>query len=325
MIRILYRHHSGTVIENIPSEELMNALQDKQATIWIDMLAPMPNEYDLILRDGYQFHPLAVEDAGKDLHVPKVDDYGTYLFLVFHTFTVGDERMDIHTSEIDVFLGDNYLITIHPEPRPAIDLLWESEYHQEQGLARGPAFLLYELLDRQIDGYIPILDRFENRLEILGDLIFESGGNQNKILNDMLTAKSSALRLRRFLIPQRDLLDRLSWDDYSVIPPEARIYFHDVYDHLVRLADLSESMRDLASSTIETHLAIANNRMNEIMKVLTMISTIFIPLSFLSSVYGMNFNFMPELNWAWSYPLLWCIFLLIVSVMFWLFRRRGWL
>jgi len=325
MIRTLYRHQSGTIAENISDDQLTAAFRDKQAAIWIDMLAPTPVEYDLILRGDIHFHPLAIEDASKDVHVPKMDDYGHYLFLVFHTFSMGEERMDIHTNEVDVFLGDNFLITIHAEPRPAIAALWKKAYHREKGLARGPALLLYELLDYQIDSYIPILDRFESRLEALGDLIFQPSHNQNSVLNDMLTAKSSALRLRRFLTPQRDLLDKLSWHDYSVIPPEARIYYHDVYDHLVRLADLSESMRDLASSTIETHLALANNRMNEVMKVLTMISTIFIPLSFLSSVYGMNFTFMPELDWAWSYPLLWCIFLMIVSAMFWLFRRRHWL
>jgi len=325
MIRTLYRHQSGTIVENISDDQLTAAFQDKQAAIWIDMETPTSAEYDLVLRGNQQFHPLAIEDAGKDLHVPKVDDYGHYLFLVFHTFSVGEERMDIHTSEVDVFLGENFLITIHPESRPVIDSLWNGNHHRENGLAHGPAILLYEILDCQIDGYMPILDSFESRLETLGDLIFQPSYNQNSVLNDMLTAKSSALRLRRFLIPQRNLLDKLSWNDYSVIPPEARIYYHDVYDHLVRLADLSESMRDLASSTIETHLALANNRMNEIMKVLTMISTVFIPLSFLSSVYGMNFTFMPELDWIWSYPLLWGIFLMIVSAMFWSFRRRHWL
>jgi magnesium transporter len=139
--------------------------------------------------------------------------------------------------------------------------------------------LLYELLDRQIDSYIPIIDAFEEQLERLGDDIFLSNEKERVLLNRLLTAKSSSLRLQRILTPQRELLGRLSANEYRAIPAPTRIYFRDVYDHLARLANLAESTRDLAGSTIETHLALVNNRMNEVMKLLTMISTIFIPLS----------------------------------------------
>jgi len=165
-------------------------------------------------------------------------------------------------------------------------------------------------------------------METLGDQIFHTDPNQAKergLIEDILTAKSTALRIRRILGPQRDLLNRLARDDYAVIPARTRIYFRDVYDHLLRVADLAESMRDLASSTMETHLTLVNNRMNEVMKVLTIISTIFIPLSFLAGVYGMNFEFMPELHHAWTYPALWVVFLSIGGGMLWMFRRRGWL
>ncbi|NJN81002.1 MAG: magnesium/cobalt transporter CorA [Caldilineaceae bacterium] len=309
----------------MPSDQLLAAVKDRQCSLWIDMLDPTEAEYDLVLKQAFGFHPLAIEDATQDLHSPKLDDYGAYLFIVSHTFGIGDERMDIHTSELDVFLGANFLITLHAQPRPTIEKMWDESCHRQHGLARGPAYLLYELLDRQIDGYIPLLDRFEARLEELGDVIFRRPNDKDVVLNDLLTAKSSALRLRRILIPQRDLLGRLSANDYTAIPAEVRIYYRDVYDHLLRLSDLAESMRDLASSTIETHLAIINNRMNEIMKVLTIISTTFIPLSFLASVYGMNFEFMPELHQPWAYPLVWALFLAIVAGMLWMFRRRHWI
>lgn len=325
MIRTLYRHRSGTTIVDLPQEQLISATKDAQARLWIDLVDPSEEECYWVFRELYQFHPLAVEDAIKDVHVPKVDDYGSYLYLVFHTIDMGDERMDIHTYEMDVFLGANYLITMHDDHRATLDKMWNVAYHQQAGLARSPAHLLYELLDRQVDGYIPILDRFEAQLEELGDLLFlRPRGNDNAMLNDILTAKSSALRLHRILLPQRELLHRLSRNDYAAVPADARVYFHDVYDHLVRLNDLADSMRDLASSTIETHLALVNNRMNEVMKVLTMISTIFIPLSFIAGIYGMNFEFMPELHTRWGYPLVWLIFIVIGGVMVMFFRRRGW-
>jgi magnesium transporter len=326
MIRVLYRHRSGTIIDDLPLDQLPAVLKDPQSRVWIDLPEPTEAEYKQILVDIFRFHPLAVEDTIRDIHVPKVDDYGSYLYLVFHTFALGDERMDIESREMDIFLGGNYLITGHRAPSRTVDEMWNSDYHREHGLSRGTAFLLYELLDRQLDNYIPLLDAFEDQVEELGDVIFTATArDDNRILNDILTAKTSALRLRRIMLPQREVLNRLARGDYGVIPHDAQIYFRDVHDHMVRLTDLVESMRDLVNSTTTTFLSISNNRLNEIMKVLTVISTIFIPLSFLAAVYGMNFRFMPELNVPWAYPLVWLAFFAVAGGMMFYFRRRRWL
>lgn len=327
MIRVLYRHRTGAIVTELSQEQIVSAARDPQARIWIDMVQPTADEYALILEKTFHFHPLAIEDAVSDALLPKADDYGSYLYLVFHTITLGDARMDLETSEIDVFLGPNYLVTIHHEERPSIDKLWRADHHEQLGLARGPAYVLYEMLDKQVDGYTPIIDHFEMYMEELGDELFSGkyDGSDAQMLNEILTAKSTALRLRRILGPQRDLLNMLSRHDYPALPAEARIYFRDVYDHLLRLSELSESMRDLASSTIETHLAMVNNRMNQVMKVLTIVSTVFIPLNFLAGVYGMNFDFMPELGWRWAYPVIWLVFISIASSLLLMFRRRKWI
>lgn len=327
MIRTIYRHHSGTVVVDLPEDEILSASKDRQARLWIDMISPSAEEVALVFEQAYDLHPLSIEDTITDIHTPKLDNYNNYLFMVFHAVGMGDERMDLHTRELDVFLGQNFLITIHTEKMPAIGSLWNEEHHAENGLGDGPVYLLYELLDRQIDTYIPLIDRFEQRLEDLGDVIFRQQNTQSddEILNDILTAKSSALRLRRILRPQRDIMRRLAWENFRVVPAEARIYYQDVYDHLERLSDVAESMRDLASSTIETHLALVNNRMNEIMKVLTIISTIFIPLGFVSGVYGMNFDYMPELGSRIAYPLVWIAFFSIAGGMLFFFRQRRWI
>lgn len=326
MIRVLYRHRSGTLIDNCPLDQLPAILRDPQSRVWIDLTAPTEAEYMQVLEGIFHFHPLAIEDTIQDVHVPKVDDYGSYLYLVFHTFALGDERMDIESREMDIFLGANYLVTGHSRNSRTIDEMWAVDYHREHGLARGTAILLYEMLDRQLDSYSPLLDEFEDHVEELGDVIFTASvRDDNRILNDILTAKTSALRLRRIMLPQREVLNRLARGDYGVIPHDAQIYFRDVYDHLVRFSDLVESMRDLVNSTTTTFLSITNNRLNEIMKVLTVISTIFIPLSFLAAVYGMNFRYMPELDTPWAYPLVWVSFFAIAGGMLYHFRRRRWL
>ncbi len=326
MIRVLYRHRSGAIISDLPVEQIAGAVRDPAARLWIDLEAATVEQQRYILEEVFKFHPLAVEDAINEVHVPKVDEYGNYLYLVFHTIKLGSERMDIDTQEIDIFLGANYLITLHDHVSNNINKLWNGDYHRERGLANGPARLLYELLDRQIDAYIPLLDEFEARIEQLGDLIFMSKQvDERAILNDILTAKSSALRLHRILIPQREVLARLARDDLGSIPAESRLYFQDLYDHLLRLADLAESMRFLVDSTMTTHLTLTSKRLNEVMKVLTIISTIFMPLSFIAAIYGMNFDFMPELHWRWGYPLVWFFFIGISGMMLYIFRRRGWL
>jgi magnesium transporter len=326
MIRVLYRHRSGALVDDLPIDQVPSAIKDPQARIWVDMESPSTREQQKVLADLFHFHPLAVEDVINEAHIPKLDDYGSYLYLVFHSLTLGDEAMDIHTKETDVFVGPNYLVTIHELPSVTIDKLWHKEYHQERGLTRGIALLLYEILDRQVDGYMGLLDDFERRIEELGDVIFHAKANsESAILNEILTAKSSALRVRRVLLPQREVFEHLARDELSTIPNEARLYFQDLYDHLSRFADLAESMRDLVQSTMTTHLTISSNRLNEIMKVLTIISTIFMPLSFVAGIYGMNFHFMPELTRPWGYPLVWLIFVVIAGTMLLFFRRRHWL
>lgn len=325
MIRILCRYANGSVNIDAPLEELPRLLADKDNQVWVDMQGESNGDYEATLSNVFHFHPLAIEDALRDTHVPKLDDYASYLYLVFHIVGPGEEPMDIDSQEVDVFLGANYLVTIHEHSRRSIDRNWHAEHHVEIGLARGPAMLLYELLDSQIDNFIPLIDAFEEQLEKLGDDIFYSNEEEREMLNRLLTAKSSSLRLQRILAPQRELLGRLSTGDYRVVPSHVRMYYRDVYDHLARLANLADSMRDLSSSTIETHLALVNNRMNEVMKVLTMVSTIFIPLSFIAGIYGMNFDFMPELAVWWFYPLVWVIFIAIAVTMLSIFRRKKWL
>ncbi|RME65064.1 MAG: magnesium and cobalt transport protein CorA [Caldilineae bacterium] len=329
MVRILYRHASGTVVRDLPVEQLAAALREPNAVLWVDLHAPSPEDQRRVLEQAFAFHPLAIEDAITSFLVPKINDYRRYLYIVFHTIYEATSPMDIRSSELDVFLGPNYLVTIHEREMQSIDTLWSQPDSQMAAfLGQGPAQILYTILDRQVDRFERLLDNFEANLERLGDIIFQNHSDadaEENLLDDLLTAQSSTLRLARVLQPQRDLLLRLSQTDYSVIPGSARVYFADIYDHLVRMVSLVQAMRELTRSTIDIYMALSNNRMNEIMKVLTIISTTFLPLGFLAGVYGMNFRFMPELEWPWMYPLIWVVFLAIAGAMLIMFRRRKWL
>ena len=334
MIRILYRHTSGALVHDLPVDQLASASRDTNAVVWVDMQNPTPEEQQKILEGIFNFHPLAVEDAMNSVLLPKINDYRRYLYIVIHSIYPGVELVDLVSHELDIFLGPNLLVTIHEEAMSSIDgLLADKEHHSQEGISRGPALLLYEILESQVDRITRLLDSFEAELERLGDIIFQKGDiSRESLLDDLLTAQSSALRLNRVLHPQRDLMNRLAQTDYSVIPAPARPYFADIHDHLNRMVGLVESMRELARSTIEIYMALsnhrmneANNRMNEIMKVLTIISTIFLPLSFLAGVFGMNFQYMPELGWPWAYPLVWILFVSLAGLMLLFYRKRGWL
>ncbi len=327
MIRIFYRHSSGTIVRNFPQDQLAAAVREGNATLWIDMVNPTEAEYHKVLTETFNFHPLVVEDASNSLLVPKINDFRRYLFVVIHSIFYGSEPVDLVSSEMDVFLGANYIITIHEREMSSVEEIWNDEqFHQSEGLALGQAMLLYALLDLQVDRFMRLLDQFETELERLGDVIFQRGNvSDESLLDDILTAKSSALRLARVLVPQRDLMYRLAHNEYSVIPGSDRVYFADIHDHLVRMVGLVEGMQELVQSTVDIYLALANNRMNEIMKVLTIISTIFMPLSFVAGVYGMNFDFMPELGWRFGYPLVWLFFIGTALTLLRYFRKWRWI
>lgn len=335
MIRILYRHSSGALVHDLPVEQLASAIRDTNAAVWVDMQDPSSAEQQKVLDDIFNFHPLSIEDTTNSVLLPKINDYRRYLYIVIHSIYPSEELVNLISAELDIFLGPNFLITIHEREMSSINGLWaEADHHNREGLSRGPALLLYEILESQVDRITRLLDNFEAELERLGDIIFQKGDpstssgqriSKESLLDDLLTAQSSALRLNRVLQPQRDLMHRLSQTDYSVIPAPARPYFADIYDHLSRMVGLVDSMRQLAHSTIEIYMALSNNRMNEIIKLLTIISTIFLPLSFLAGVYGMNFRYMPELGWPWSYPLVLLTFVGVAGAMLYFYRRRGWL
>ena len=329
MIRILCHAAPSDAMTELPLEQLPNALAVKRNLIWVDLSGEDNATYQPLLIDTFGFHPLAVDDALQESHVPKVDDWDEYLYLVLHAITF--DRSDggrLDAIELDIFLGKNYIVTHHDLPIPAVNHIWESCQKDERYLSRGTDHVLYRIVDDMVAAYMPVVEEVDEAIETLEDQIFDRPTPEN--LSELFKLKRALLQLRRIIAPQREVLNKLARDDYTVIDAKGRIFFRDIYDHLVRLHDINESMRDLVGGAMDTYLSVINNRMNDIMKTLTVITTLFMPLSFLTGFFGMNF-FTPVAHPLESWTTL-AAFGLTLAVMigtpigmiFWL-KKRGWM
>jgi magnesium transporter len=302
-------------------------LRASQGTLWVDFQAEPIENCEPILRDIFHFHPLAIDDALRETHIPKVDDWGKYLYIAFHAvgFTV-DGGARVETDEVDFFLGDGYLVSHHDKPIPILDHVWDRCDRDPRVLGEGPDHALYVVLDELVNSYIGAFMSIDEAVDDLEDEILGSPGRQT--LASIFSLKRSLVHLRRTLAPQREVLNALARVENSVIDARDRVYFRDVYDHLVRLYDINESMRDQVSGALETYLSATNNRMNEIMKTLTLITTLFMPISFIASFFGMNF-FGPSLpleNWTGRAAFVATLVLtaaIPLSFYAW-FHRQGW-
>jgi len=326
MIRSLYQAQDGAIRADLTPAEFPAALRDAGGLLWVDFEGEKPEACEPILRETFGFHPLAVDDALQESHVPKVDDWGPYVYVVLHAVMLnsdGGEHVD--TQEVDIFLGKNYIVTHHDVPRPSVDRVWASSLRDERHLSRGAQFLAYKLADEIVAGYMPVFEEIDNAIDEIEDKVL--GKPSQTTLERILRLKRALLTLRRIIAPLREVLNKLARDDYEAVDAKGRVYFRDVYDHLVRLYDINESMRDLMSGVLDTYLSVINNRLNDVMKTLTLITTLFMPISFIASFFGMNFfgAVAPGLA-PWTdtlaFRLTMASMVLLPFGMFWWVRRR---
>ena len=322
---LVYRRGDQKVQEGVPLAQLPELLKDQSAVIWIDMETPT-QEDEQVLLNVFKFHPLTVEDCRENRHYPKVEEFPGYIYLIVHGVTADTSSDRFNTIELDAFLGPNYVITYHHDMFRSINDVKQLLRTSPVGCQRGPAFLLHQILDRIVDYYSPVLDDFDDRIDAVETEIFESKQPRKEVLSQIMDLKRSILRLRRISVKQMDVLLRMSRGEFSeLIPEDMRPFYRDIHDHLVRVTDLAESYRDLISGSLEAYLSVVSNRMNEIMKVLTIFSAIMLPLTFIAGVYGMNFDNMPELHSRYGYYAAWIIMIVVAVGMLMLFWKRGWI
>ena len=328
MIRSVFIAKDGTVRTDLQLADFPGALQDPSGILWVDFEATPPETDEPLLREVFGFHPLAVDDALQETHVPKIDDWENYLYIVLHAVTFDPtDGGHVDTLELDVFLGRNFMVTHHDQSIAAIEKVWEACLRDERMWKNGVDYTAYRLTDEVVASYMPVVEAIDEAVDRAEDEVF--GRPTPDVLEKIFTLKRAVLHLRRIIGPQREVLNRLARDDYAVIDRRARVYFRDVYDHLVRLHDITESIRDLVSGTLDTYLSVINNRMNDIMKTLTIITTLFMPISFVTGFFGMNF-FQPvaEALKPWAdlpvFAIAMAIFILTPVAMFFWIRKRGW-
>jgi len=322
MVRVILFSNTG-VIQTVPVDQIEILLKDKSGFFWVDLSNEPFDRSTRILHDLFHFDSLAIDDALHEIHVPKVDDWETYLYLVLRSVQqTSMSPFEVLTPELDIFFSPDYLVTFHNQQIKAVDRVWDICQHDQRFLNRGAGFLLYQLADEIATETIELVDNIGELMDQIEDGIIREP--DPSILEQIFSIKRVLQKLRRSILPQREVLNKLARGDFRLIENKDQIYFRDVYDHMVRLHEINEGMRDLIGAAFDTYLSVLNKRMNEIMKVLTIISTIFIPLSFFTGIYGMNFVYMPLTQWRWGYfTLLFFLGIIFIGMVFY-FKNKKW-
>jgi magnesium transporter len=320
VIHTRVRTSDGVCLADVPLDELHPLVDDPRALLWLDLEAPSPDEVGLV-GALLTWEHLTVEDLIKQGQRAKLEAFDRYVYLVMHALGYAGDPARLTTPEVDFVIGANYVVSLHPVPLPALIESREVTQHTEALLRNGPDYLLYVLADRLVDSYFPALDALDDAVDELQDRIVTDPSSE--LMGRIFEMKRDAVTLRKVISPQLETFNRLTSPDFGVVTAPHVIYFRDVHDHLIRVFEVVDGYRDLLSGALDAYLTTVSNRMNEVMKRLTVLAALFLPITFITGVFGMNLRVQP----LWKDPIFW-VFLLGMaglSVVQWLyFRRKGW-
>ena len=314
----------------IQSVEELADYRDTPTVTWINVEGLSDVPFLEGLGKLFEFHPLALEDVLNFGQRPKLEDYGKYHFLVMKSLRLGEDKDELETEQISFFLSGNYVITLQEVPGDSFEKVRERIRQNKGGQIRslGSDYLLYALIDALMDEFFPVLERYGERIEELEDQVVLKA--EPATLQGVHRIKRDLLDLRRTSWSEREVIGSLQREEAHLIRPETRVFLRDTYDHAIQIIDMIETYRDLAGGLLDVYLSSTSNRLNEVMKVLTIISTIFIPLNFIAGFYGMNFDRqasplnMPELGWYYGYPAVLTVMAVAGGMMALYFKRKGW-
>lgn len=272
----------------------------------------------------FNLHPLLLEDVVNVPQRPKLEDYNNQLLVISHMVRLKEDESGFDTEQVSFVLGKRYLLSFQEEELQDCFETVRDRIRTSQGRVRksGADYLTYLLLDTIIDGYFPVVEHYEDRIEALEDMIISDPDRDT--MQEIYDVRRELLALRRLIWPMRNVLHLLMRDHHGIVSDEVQIYFRDSYDHVIQILEIIEAYRELAASLMDVYMSTMGNKLNEIMKFLTVISTIFIPLTFIVGVYGMNFENMPELKGEWSYFIVWLVMLAVAGGLIFYFWRKGW-
>jgi len=299
-------------------------LKDTATVSWINIDGLHDIELLEKLGKGFGLHSLVLEDILSTGQRPKFEDYEKHIFIVLKMLSFSDVNQSVETEQVSLIFGPNYVISFQERIGDVFDQVRE-RIRSAKGRIRkmGSDYLAYALLDAVVDNYFVILERFGEKIESMEEEVISNP--TERTVQQIHSLKREMISLRKSIWPLRELIGGLQKSESSLIKETTDIYLRDVYDHTIQIIDTIESFRDMVSGMLDIYLSSLSNKMNAVMKVLTIIATLFIPLTFVAGIYGMNFKYMPELEWRWSYPIVWLIMIAVAVVMLCYFKRKKWL
>jgi magnesium transporter len=307
-------------------EEVEECVKYKEspAMTWIRVVGL--HQVDILERLGrcLGLHPLVIEDLLNTTQRPKIEDLGEYLFIVIKNAAYDEKTREVVSQQISIILGSNLVVSLQETEETIFGPILERIQNKRGNIRQMHSdYLAYTLLDAIVDNYFHVIEKFSTKIEILEDELVEDPTQQT--LNEIHRLKRDMIVLRRSIWPIREVISHLDRGQFRLVNENIRIYIRDLYDHTIQVMETVETYRDMLSGMLDIYLSSVSNRMNEVMKVLTVITTIFIPLSLIAGIYGMNFQFMPELGMPWSYPVVIIVMLVIAVLMIAMFRQKKWL
>jgi magnesium transporter len=314
---------SGVSLErNVPSEEIHEYLKDRDNLVWVDVQDPGPAEMEM-LQEEFGFHPLALDDIAKGHERPKVDEYKGYLFAVMYGVLNGAATDAVPTVEVDLFIGRNFVVSVHRQPFPALDEALSRWQRGGAMLKEGVGYLVYTLVDAVIDTYAPVLDAIENDVEDTELALFSHVRTDG--VQALVKLKRTLIRLRRVLYPLRETFQIFLRPDQAYFSPGTRIYFQDVYQHILRMLDGMDVERDLVSAALDANLTLVSNQLNQTMRTLTVLTIAVGLLSAVFGAWGMNVGGLPAHDTPWGFPIIVLGTMIVTGGLLFIARRRGWM
>lgn len=299
-------------------------LKDKPSVTWINVNGIHEPEAISKIGEAFEIHPLVLEDVLNTEQRPKQESFERYQYTVIKMLAYDEKDEEIDSEQVSFILGENFVISFQEKEGDVFDHVRE-RIRNNKGRVRnmGADYLLYVLLDAIVDSYFLIADKISEFIESLEDLLISNPDNTT--LEDIHILKREILVFRRFVLPLKEVIGKLEKSDSKLITERTNLYFRDVYDHTIQIIDNIEAFRDMISGMLDIYLSSVSNKMNEVMKILTIIATIFIPLTFIAGLYGMNFKFMPELTYKWGYFIVLGVMAIVSIIMITYFKRKKWL
>jgi magnesium transporter len=320
-----FRHGHVETTEDLAV--IRTVLADPDCLVWVDLPTEPSDEIRQLLANDLRIHPLVIEDLYAQYLLPKAEDFDDYLYVLLHCLRSEPGTRDLTVTELDLLLSERWLVTHALDAGTAsctVDKVFRESLRQRKLWERGMAWLFHAVVDHVVDEYLPVTEGYDEEIEELEAIVLD-GTADGHAVERMFSIKRSLVKLRRLTVHQREIFLRLGRKEFSVIPDSLLPFMRDVYDHFARNVDLAESYRDLTSNVLEMHLSMQSFRMNEVMKLLTMLSTVMLPLTLVAGIYGMNFEHMPELKWKYGYPAALGLMAVTALGMVLYFRRKKWL